>query len=431
MIKQVEFARRRRQLMRIVGEGSMVVVPGTQIQLRNGDVQFPFRQHSDLYYLTGFDEPDCVLVMAPGRPEGETVLFCRQKCANEEMWHGEMAGLQGAVKRFGMDDAFPISDLDDILPNLMEGYERLYYPLGRETAFDQRVMEWISSSRRRKGARPPEEFISLDHHLHDMRLYKSASEMRSMARSAKIAARAHLVAMQACRPGVTEYQLRAELLREFHLSNASASYQPIVGGGANGCILHYTRCTDTLKDGDLVLIDAGAEYDHYASDITRTFPVNGRFTPEQRAVYDIVLEAEMAAIKAAQVGNSWLAPHDAAVRVITRGLIRLKLIEGRLDSAIRKRSYERFFMHKTGHWLGMDVHDVGDYEIHGQPRELEAGMAFTVEPAIYIDGKRDIPKGFRHIGIRVEDSLVLRKKGPQVLSADAPKTVDEIEAVMA
>ncbi|MFK7955239.1 MAG: aminopeptidase P N-terminal domain-containing protein [Lysobacterales bacterium] len=431
MIDQAEFSRRRRQLMRTVGEGSLIVVPGSQIQLRNGDVEFPFRQHSDLFYLTGFPEPNALLVLAPGRKEGEAVLFCRQKSAKEELWHGAMAGLKGATADYAMDDAFPIADLDDILPNLMEGFDRLYYPLGRETAFDQRVMEWISASRRRKGARPPEEFISLDHHLHDMRLYKSAGEIRSMTRSAKIAVGAHVDALSICRPGLTEYQLRAELLKTFHYNNASASYAPIVAGGSNGCVLHYTRCEDVLKDGDLVLIDAGAEYDHYASDITRTFPVNGRFTPEQRAVYDIVLEAELAAIDAAQVGNSWLAPHDAAVRVISRGLIRLKLLEGRLDSVIRKRAYERFFMHKTGHWLGMDVHDVGDYEVHGEPRELEAGMAFTIEPGIYIDGKRDIPKAFRNMGIRIEDSLVLRKSGPQVLSAGAPKTAKDIEAAMA
>ncbi|MEM7705221.1 MAG: aminopeptidase P N-terminal domain-containing protein [Pseudomonadota bacterium] len=431
MIAAAEFARRRRQLMRTVGEGSLVVVPGAHTLLRNGDVEFPFRQHSDFYYLTGFSEPDALLVLAPGRKDGEAILFCRQKDATKEMWDGPMAGLKGAVEEFGMDDAFPMADLDDILPNLMEGYERLFYPLGRETAFDQRVMEWIGTSRQRKGARPPEEFVSLDHHLHDMRLYKSAAEMRSMRRSARIASRAHLAAIRACAPGVNEYQLRAELLRIFHQHNACESYAPIVGGGSNACVLHYIRCQAELRDGDLVLIDAGAEYDHYASDITRTFPVNGRFSPEQRAIYEVVLEAQEAAIEAAQVGNSWLAPHDAAVRVITRGLIKLKLISGRLNTAIRRRAYERFFMHKTGHWLGMDVHDVGDYEVHGEPRELEAGMAFTIEPGVYIDGKRDIPKAFRNIGIRIEDSLVLRKRGPEVLSADVPKAVDKLEALMA
>lgn len=432
MIKPAEYARRRRQMMRTLGEGAIVVVPGAVMKLRNGDVAYPFRQQSDFQYLAGFSEPDAVLVLAPGRERGECVLFCRPRDRKTELWDGPMVGLRGAVRHYGMDEALPIKELDTVMPGLLAGRERLYYPVGQDRHFDHRVLEWADTARQRKNSeRPPEEFISLDHHLHDMRLYKSTAEVRSMARSAKIAAQAHVSAIRRCRPGMMEYQLRAELLRVMHEQNAEASYAPIVGGGPNSCVLHYISCQERLNDGDLVLVDAGAEYDHYASDITRTYPVNGKFTDEQRAVYDIVLSAQEAAIAAARPGASWSAPHDAAVREITRGLLRLKLIEGRLNTAIRRRSYEKYFMHKTGHWLGMDVHDVGDYEVHGEARELEVGMALTVEPGLYLGSGRHVPARFRNIGIRIEDSIVIRRDGPQVLSSDVPKQAKEIEALMA
>ncbi|MDJ0654970.1 MAG: Xaa-Pro aminopeptidase [Xanthomonadales bacterium] len=433
MINQKEFARRRRQLMRTVGEGAMVVVPAAPVRQRNSDVEYPYRQSSDFHYLCGFPEPDAVLVLIPGRAQGESVLFCREKDPERETWDGPMVGLEDACSEFGMDDSFPYSDIDDILPNLMEGRERLYYSLGREKDFDQRVLEWVAKVRQQvgKGARPPEEFVSLDHHLHDMRLYKSRSEIASMSRSAKIAGEGHLRAMRACRPGVTEYELTAELLFSFHRHQAQPSYQPIVGGGANACVLHYIRNSEPLNDGDLVLIDAGAEYDHYASDITRTFPVNGRFTTAQRDIYQVVLEAQEAAIAAVQPGNSCQAPHDAAVKVIRKGLAALGITTGRGRKKPEGEAYRKYFMHKTSHWLGMDVHDVGDYQIDGHPRELEVGMALTVEPGVYIQPDARVPKAFRGIGIRIEDDVVVTRNGPRVLSSGVAKTVDEIESVMA
>lgn len=433
MIDQAEYARRRRQLMRTVGADAMVLVPAGRVCVRNGDVEYVFRQNSDFQYLSGFPEPEALLVLLPGRADGQCLLFCRERDPERERWDGPMLGLEGACEQFGMDDAFPISDIDDILPNLMEGRDRLYYTLGRDRDFDQQVLSWLSTirSRVKMGSRPPEEFVSLDHYLHDMRLYKSRKEISAMAKAARISADSHRAAMRRSAPGVMEYELRAELLRVFHEHHAEASYQPIVGSGRNACIMHYIACGQALADGDLVLVDAGAEFDHYAADITRTFPANGRFSAPQKAVYEVVLRAQCAAIEALTPGACWNQPHDVAVACITEGLRDLGLLKGSLDGLLESEAYKRFYMHKTGHWLGMDVHDVGDYEIDGHPRELEPGMAMTIEPGIYIDDGDDIPPPFRNMGIRIEDSVVLTRGGPRVLSSAVPKAVDEIEALMA
>jgi Xaa-Pro aminopeptidase len=434
VIKQKEFARRRKQLMGMTGEGSMILLAAAPVRIRNNDADYAYRQHSDFYYLTGLAEPDAVLALIPGHAHGECLMFCREKDPERETWDGPMAGLQGAVDDFGMDDAFPISDIDDILPNLIEGRERLYYTIGSDKDFDHQVIAWVNQVRDLvgKGARPPEEFIALDHVLHDMRLFKGRDELRSMARSASIACKAHRRAMQVCRPGMKEYQIAAELLYQMQMEGAVASYQPIVGGGANGCVLHYVLNRDPLRDGDLLLIDAGAEFDHYASDVSRTFPVNGRFSGPQKDLYEIVLQAQLDAIEEVQPGKAWSDPHRAAALTITRGLLDLGILNGSVDELVEVEAYKPYYMHKTGHWLGMDVHDVGDYQVDGKPRVLEAGMVTTVEPGIYIaPGAEEVDECFRGIGIRIEDDVAVTREGNQVLSDAAPKTVEDIEQLMA
>lgn len=428
-----EFARRRRQLMRMVGDDGIAVLPSAPLRARSRDVEYVYRQDSDFFYLTGFAEPEAVALLAPGRDNGEFVLFCRERDARREQWDGYRAGPDGAVERHGADDAFPIDDIDDILPGIMESRSRVYYTMGAYSDFDQRMTEWVKSLRSRasSGIHTPQEFVALDHLLHDMRLYKSRAEISAMRRAAKVACRAHARAMAAVRPGMYEYELEAEYIHEFRRADARYSYSPIVGGGANGCILHYVRNSAALADGDLVLVDAGCELDYYASDVTRTFPVNGRFTPEQRAVYEIVLEAQLAAIDKTRVGNHWNEPHDAAVRVITSGLKKLGLLSGTLKRLIADKAYREFFMHRTGHWLGIDVHDVGDYKVGEKWRLLEAGMVTTVEPGIYLSADRKVPARFRNIGVRIEDDVAVTRNGPDVLTKSLVKDPDDIEKLMA
>ncbi len=428
-----EFERRRRQLMRMVGKGGIAILPAAPVRMRSRDVEYRYRQDSDFYYLTGFAEPESVAVLVPGRPQGEYLLFCRERHAERELWDGRRAGQDGAIADFGADDAFPIDDIDDIIPGLIEGCDRVYYTMGMYSDFDSRIADWVNSLRTgaARGLHTPTEFVALDHLLHDMRLYKSRSEISAMRKAAKVAVTAHKRAMQIARPGVYEYEVEAEFRHEFRRNSAWVSYSPIVGGGANACTLHYVENGDVLKDGDLLLIDAGCELDYYASDITRTFPVNGRFSPEQRAVYEIVLEAQVAAIEKTVKGNHWNDPHDAAVRVITRGLKKLGLLDGTPAKLIKDGAYRQFYMHRTGHWLGMDVHDVGDYKVGDEWRVLENGMVTTVEPGIYIPNKRNIPKRFRNIGVRIEDDVAVTNRGPDVLSKGLLKDPDEIEAFMA
>jgi Xaa-Pro aminopeptidase len=434
MITRKEFGRRRKQLMRMMGKDTIAIIPTASELLRNRDVEFPFRADSDFYYLTGFHEPDAVAVLIPGRPHGEYLLFCRERDPEMETWTGKRAGTQGAVDDFDADDAFPVGDIDEILPGLMERCERVFYTMGSRPQFDQRVMEWLNRLREgaRTGLRAPDEFVSLEHLLHDMRLYKSRSEIRVMRTAARVACRAHIRAMQSCRPDMSEFEVEAELLHEFRRAGMVPAYSSIVGGGANGCVLHYTENNTALQDGDLLLIDAGAEYDCYASDVTRTFPVNGRFSAAQKALYEVVLAAQTAAIKKVRIGNHWNAPHQAAVRVLTRGLVKLGILKGKPAELIRNEAYRRFYMHRTGHWLGMDVHDVGDYKVGGAWRELEPGMVLTVEPGLYIPaGSRGVAKKWWNIGIRIEDDVLVTRDEPDVLSKAAPRTVAEIEALMA
>jgi Xaa-Pro aminopeptidase len=418
----------------MMGKNTIAILPSASLLTRNRDAEFPFRQDSDFLYLTGFNEPNAVMVLMPGRKHGEYILFCREKDEKQETWHGRRAGQEGAVEIYAADDSFPIDDIDDILPGLLEGTDSIFNIMGLYPEFDQRLIGWVNhiKAQSRSGVHVPSEFVSLDYVLHDLRLYKSREELKMMRQAASISARAHQQAMRICKPGMYEFQIAAEFDYEYRKNNAVHAYSAIVGGGANGCILHYTENKDLLIDGDLLLIDAGCEVEGYASDITRTFPVNGKYSAAQRDIYEIVLAAQKAAIRKVKPGNHWNDPHHAAVRVITRGLMDLKLLKGSLNGLIKDQAYRKFYMHRTGHWLGLDVHDVGDYKVGDQWRLLEPGMVLTIEPGIYIPAKsRGVRRKWWNIGIRIEDDVLVTRDGCEVLSAAAPKTVQDIEALMA
>lgn len=434
-IPRADYARRRKALMAEMEPNSIAILPAAPMYIRNRDVEHVYRQDSDFQYLSGFPEPEAVIALIPGREHGEYVLFCRERDPARELWDGLRAGQDGAVSEYGADDAFPIGDIDDILPGLIEGRSRVYYAIGSNQEFDHRLMEWINTirSKARQGAQPPNEFVALDHLLHDLRLYKSANEVKVMKHAAEISARAHIRAMQASRAGLYEYHLEAELDYEFRKGGSKMpAYGSIVAAGKNACILHYRENDAALKDGDLVLIDAGCEIDCYASDITRTFPVNGRFSPEQKAIYELVLKANEEAFNHIAPGKHWNEAHEATVQVITAGLVELGLLQGEVQELIAAEAYKPFYMHRAGHWLGMDVHDVGDYKVGGEWRVLEPGMAMTVEPGIYIAAdNQDVPKKWRGIGVRIEDDVVVTKTGCEILTGGVPKSVEEIEALMA
>lgn len=434
-IPKSEYARRRKALMAEMEPNSIAILPAAPMYIRNRDVEHIYRQDSDFQYLSGFPEPEAVIALIPGREHGEYVLFCRERDPARELWDGLRAGQDGAISEYGADDAFPIGDIDDILPGLIEGRSRVYYAIGSNQEFDHRLMEWINTirSKARQGAQPPNEFVALDHLLHDLRLYKSANEVKVMKHAAEISARAHIRAMQASRAGLYEYHLEAELDYEFRKGGSKMpAYGSIVAAGKNACILHYRENDAVLRDGDLVLIDAGCEIDCYASDITRTFPVSGRFSPEQKAIYELVLAANEEAFKHIAPGKHWNEAHEATVRVITAGLVELGLLQGNADELIAAEAYKPFYMHRAGHWLGMDVHDVGDYKVGGEWRVLEPGMAMTVEPGIYIAAdNQDVAKKWRGIGVRIEDDLVVTRTGCEILTGGVPKAVAEIEALMA
>jgi Xaa-Pro aminopeptidase len=434
-IPKSEYARRRKALMAQMEPNSIAIIPAAAVAIRNRDVEHVYRQDSDFQYVSGFPEPEAVAVLIPGREYGEYVLFCRERSPERELWDGLRAGQEGAIRDYGANDAFPISDIDDILPGLIEGRDRVYSAMGSNSEFDRHLMEWINAIRSKAhlGAQPPNEFVALDHLLHDMRLYKSSAEIKVMREAAQISARAHVRAMQASRPGLHEFSLEAELDYEFRKGGAKMpAYGSIVASGRNGCILHYQENDAVLKDGDLVLIDAGCEIDCYASDITRTFPVNGRFTPEQKAIYELVLKAQQAAFAAIGPGKHWNQAHEATVQVITAGLVELGLLHGDVGQLIHDEAHKAFYMHRAGHWLGMDVHDVGDYKVGGEWRVLEVGMTLTVEPGIYISpDDHNVAKKWRGIGVRIEDDVVVTRQGCEILSSGVPKTVAEIEALMA
>jgi Xaa-Pro aminopeptidase len=427
-----EFVRRRRQFMRMIGKDAIAILPAAPVRHRNGEIEYAYRQDSHFHYLTGFPEPEAVAVFVPGRHQAEYLLFVRERDALREAWDGPRSGTEGAIERYGADDAFPIADIDEILPGLIEQRSQIFYSMGAHHDFDPHIAGWVSgleahTQRQQQRCTGPKEFAALNHVLDDMRLYKSRAEQSSLRRAAHIAVGAHRRAMRFARPGRMEYEVMAEVLHEFRSHNADMSYIPIVGGGANACVMHYRDNDQRLRDGDLLLLDAGCEHDYYASDITRTFPVSGRFTPVQRAVYDVVLEAQTSAIDKVRSGNHWNEPHEAAVRAITQGLVKLGLLKGPAARLIKQRAYEPFFSHRTGHWLGIDVHDVGDYKVGGEWRVLESGMALTVEPGIYIRPSPRVPKEFWNIGIRIEDDVLVTNGAPEVLTAALEKTPEAIE----
>ncbi len=417
--------------MRTMGDNAIAIIPSAKESIRSRDTEYPYRHDSNFYYLSGFTEPDSLMVLIPGRKAGQFLMFCRERDPLKETWHGRRLGVERAPSALGADDAFPISDIDDILPGLLEGRQHVYHTLGKDQLFDAQMLGWLKQARssRRSGS-DPDSFISLDYHLHEMRVHKSKQEQALLKKAAKISADAHKRTMQACKPGMHEYELEACLIHHYRSNNACHAFAPIVGGGENGCILHYTENSDVLEDGELVLIDSGAEFAGYAGDITRTFPVNGRFSKSQKAVYEIVLASQLAAIDAVKPGNHWNDPHDVAVKVLTQGLKDLGVLKGSLSSLLKNQAHKPYYMHTTGHWLGQDVHDVGEYKIDGNFRLLEPGMVLTIEPGLYLNNSRKIPKRYRNIGIRIEDDVVVTKKGHEIISSAVPKTVQQIESLM-
>lgn len=432
--KYREMTLRRKELMAQMEPNSIALLASAPPLLRNNDAEYLYRQNSDFYYLTGFPEEHALLALIPGRKQGEAVLFCQEKNKQKELWTGILKGPEAACEELGFDDAFPISDIDDVLPRLIDGRDRVYYSMGKDDHFDSQVMEWVKIIRNKAkmGAHPPREFLVLDHLLHELRLFKSAGEIKLMEQAAKISAEGHKRAMACCKQGIKEYEMEAELLYAFTRNGSRApAYNSIVATGENACILHYNSNNAEVKEGDMVLIDAGCEYEYYASDITRTFPANGKFSVEQKAIYELVLKAQLAAIDAVAPGASWDEPHKVSVKVITQGLVKLGLLKGRPAQLIKEEAYRDFYMHRVGHWIGMDVHDVGDYKIDGSWRPLEPGMVTTIEPGIYIspDNKK-VDKKWRGIAVRIEDDVLVTKKGNKILSQGIPKTVKEIESFM-
>ena len=428
-----EYAARRARLMQAMGPDGIAIVPAAHEVIRHRDTHYRFRQHSDFRYLTGFPEPEAIAVLAPGRPGGEYLLFTRPRDATREIWDGYRAGPEGAVNQYRADKAYTISEFAGMLPGLLGGRARVYYTLGEHAHLDPQVTACVRDIRdvSRRGAAAPFEFVALETTLHEQRLLKTAREVEAMAHACDVSARAHVRAMRFAKPGVWEYQLAAEINHTLELEGMEAGYQAIVGTGANACILHYVENTAQLKDGDLVLIDAGGEHRGYNADITRCFPANGKFSPAQKAIYEVVLAAQLAAIDELKVGNSSGRPHEVATRKLTEGMVALGLLKGDVDTLIKQEQHRKFFMHGTGHWLGMDVHDVGRYKVSGESRPFAPGMIMTVEPGLYVaPGTEGVDRKYWGIGVRIEDDVLVTEKGPRVLTAGVPKKVSEIEALM-
>jgi len=433
-MKQSEFKRRRKALMQQIGKGNIALIASASSHTRNRDVEFPFRQDSDFYYLTGFNEADSLAVFIPGREQGEYILFCREFDEKKALWEGAHAGLEGATEHYEADDSFPIDDMDDILPGMLENKSKVFYPMGRDSDLDHQLLEWITHIRKqsRNGINAPGELVCLEHLLHEMRLFKSPAELKLMRQAAEVSCKAHTRAMQQCKAGLYEYQIESEIVHEFMQQGLRyVAYPSIVAGGKNACVLHYVDNKDKLKRGDLLLIDAGVECDHYAADITRTFPVSGVFSEAQKQLYQLVLDAQYAAIEQIEPGKPWNHAHDVSVEVLTKGLVKLGLLKGRVSKLIKDEKYKQFYMHRIGHWLGMDVHDVGDYKVDGEWRLLEPGMVLTIEPGLYIPANcESVDAKWRGIGIRIEDDVLVTKEGHEVLTHAVVKEVDEIERLM-
>jgi len=424
--------------------GGVAVIPTAPEVARNADADYPYRHDSYFYYLSGFQEPEAVIVLVVGKTT-QSLLFCREKNLEREIWDGYRYGPEAARTSFGFDAAHPIAALDAEMPKLLANVPAIFYALGSDSKLDARVQGWLHAVRQqaRAGVAAPSAAHDIHGLLNEMRLVKDADEIAAMRRAAVISSQAHERAMRASRPGLREYQIEAELLHEFRRHGSQfPAYTSIVAAGANACVLHYRAGDAIMKDGDLVLIDAGCEFDSYAADITRTYPANGKFSGPQKELYEIVLAAQYAAIAETKPGKRFPDGHDAAVRVLAQGMLDTGLLDankvGTLDDVIAKGDYKQFYMHRTGHWLGMDVHDVGDYREPGEPavdgekpwRILRPGMVTTVEPGIYVRPAQGVPEQYWHIGIRIEDDALVTEEGCEIMTASAPKTVAEIEAVM-
>ena len=429
---KTQFVRRRHELASAIKFG-IAVIPTAAERIRNKDAHFPYRFDSYFHYLTGFNEPESVVVVIGGKPS-RSILFCRAKHEEREIWDGFRYGPEEAKTQFNFDDTFAIDEIDKILPQLIENKDAIFTPIGIESNWDNKMMGWLNKtrSRAREGITAPASLIDVREILDEMRLIKDSDELDVMRRAAKISAEAHVNAMLATKPEKYEYEIEAELLYHFKKKGSQfPAYTSIVAGGKNACVLHYIENNAVLNDGDLLLIDAGCELDGYASDITRTFPVSGKFSGPQRIIYELVLDAQQAAMEATSRGNSWQAPHDAATKVLAQGFIDLKLCHGSLDKVLENREYSRYYMHRTGHWLGRDVHDVGNYKDDGQWRSLEPGMVLTIEPGCYIRSAPDIPEQFWNIGIRIEDDAIVNQdSGCEIITSGVPKTINDIESLM-
>ncbi|HKO87870.1 MAG TPA: aminopeptidase P N-terminal domain-containing protein [Burkholderiales bacterium] len=431
MVDTAPFVHRRARFAEAMGTGIAIIATAPE-RIRNRDSDYLYRFDSYFYYLSGFPEPEAVLVLVAGA-QRRSILFCRDKNPERELWDGFRHGPEAAQALFGFDAAYPISQLEEMLPTLMADQPVLHYALGMDAVWDTRVMGWLNQVRNlsRTGVAAPAEVRDLRLVLDEMRLVKDSHEVALMRRAAEISAGAHARAMCATRPGKMEYEIEAELLYEFRRQGSQfPAYWPIVAGGKNACVLHYRENNQALREGDLLLIDAGCEFEGYAADITRTFPVNGKFTGPQRSIYDLVLAAQVAAIEEIRPGRHWNAAHDAAVKVLAQGFIDLGLCEGTLEGVLESGDYRRFYMHRTGHWLGLDVHDAGEYKSNGDWKTLQPGMTLTVEPGCYIRPAEKVPEHFWNIGIRIEDDALVTQTGCEIITAAAPKTIAAIEDLM-
>jgi len=423
---------RRHRLSQLIQSG-VAIIPTAPEKIRNKDAHYPYRADSYFHYLTGFNEPEAIVVIS-GLEGGRSILFCREKNEEREIWDGFRYGPEAAKNEFGFDEAYSIESIDQILPELLGDIDQIFTPIGTGSDWDSLIFKWLNTTRQRtrEGVNAPDRLVDVRSILDEMRLIKDSVEQDTMRAAASISSQAHILAMRMTQPGKFEYEIEAELLYHFKKNGSQyPAYTSIVAGGKNACVLHYIENNSILNDGELLLIDAGCELDGYASDITRTFPINGKFTGAQKDLYGLVLDAQLAAIDQTRPGNSWDAPHEAAVRVLAQGFIDLKLCHGSLDQVLETRDYFKFYMHRTGHWLGKDVHDVGNYKINGGWRQLAPGMVLTVEPGCYIRESAEIPKEFWNIGIRIEDDALVTETGCEIITADTPKSVNDIEALMA
>tara|TARA_B100000700_G_scaffold55290_1_gene59450 strand:- start:4514 stop:5827 length:1314 start_codon:yes stop_codon:yes gene_type:complete len=432
--KQFNFSERRSELSKKVLENSAIIVSSSPVKSRISDTDYLYRQDSNFYYLSGYEEPESILLIRPYAKKDNFIIFCRDRDPLKEQWDGFRSGQTGAVQDFGADKSLSISSVDSLMPELLEGAKNIYYSMSSPCGLDQRINTWVDQIRlnTRAGAEPPQNLLSLDSVIHEMRLLKSDEEIEVMKQAAEITTEAHIRAMKAVKPGMFEYQLEAEYLYAFNKNGARApAYNSIVGGGNNACILHYVENNSELKDGDVVLVDAGCEYKYYASDVTRTFPVNGSFTEEQKQIYSVVLEAHKQSMGQLKPGNKWNLAHEKSVEVIVEGLIDLGIIKSSKKEAIDTGEYSKYYMHRIGHWLGMDVHDVGSYKQDGDWRDLEPGMVMTIEPGIYIlDSLEGVEDKWKGIGVRIEDDVLVTKKGFEVLTPDIPRSIEEVESTV-